>query len=225
MSRVVVTDEWLYKYMPIVDAAMLRAIESEVDYNYIFSENYERKMKKVIRQEARMWVGDFMRFARKAAVVVICILAALFALTMSVEAYRTKFFQTVKEIWEDSVIYTYFSEVNEEGFREMEPQYIPEGYSEVSRVSVDDYFFIMYKDSEGNYISYDQVLATNERYNVMDINYEDQEMLEVNDGIAIISWYADDYVGVFYRTDKYIYILNGNCLTINEIENIIENIK
>ena len=53
-------------------------------------------MKKVIRQEARMWVGDFMRFARKAAVVVICILAALFALTMSVEAYRTKFFQTVK---------------------------------------------------------------------------------------------------------------------------------
>lgn len=224
MSRVVVTDEWLYKYMPIVDAAMLRAIESEVDYNYIFSENYERKMKKVIRQEARMWVGDFMRFARKAAVVVICILAALFALTMSVEAYRTKFFQTVKEIWEDSVIYTYFSEVNEEGFREMEPQYIPEGYSEVSRVSVDDYFFIMYKDSEGNYISWHQVLATDNRYNIIDDSYEVQEIREVNNGIATISIYSNGYIGVHYQKEQYAYIINANNVDLNDIYNILENI-
>lgn len=224
MSRVVVTDEWLYKYMPIVDAAMLRAIESEVDYNYIFSEDYERKMKKVIRQESRMWVGDFMRFARKAAVVVICILAALFALTMSVEAYRTKFFQTVKEIWEDSVIYTYFSEVNEEGFREMEPQYIPEGYSEVSRVSVEDYFFIMYKDGEGNYISWHQVLATDNRYNIIDNSYEVQEIKEVNNGIATISIYSNGYIGVHYQNEQYAYIINANNIELNDIYNILENI-
>lgn len=224
MSRVVVTDEWLYKYMPIVDAAMLRAIESEVDYKYIFSENYERKMKKVIRQEARMWVRDFMRFARKAAVVVICILAALFALTMSVEAYRTKFFQTVKEIWEDSVIYTYFSEVNEEGFREMEPQYIPEGYSEVSRVYMEDYFSIVYNDVNGNYIIWHQVLAMDNRYNVIDDSYEIQEVREVNQGIATISIYSNGYIGVHYQKGKYAYIINSNNIDINEIYIILENL-
>ncbi len=225
MSRVEVTDEWLYKYMPIVDAAMLRAIESEVDNDYIFSENFERKMKRVIRQEAHMWVGDFMRFARKAAVVVICILAALFALTMSVEAYRTKFFQTVKEIWEDSVIYTYFSEVNEEGFREMEPQYIPEGYSEVSRVYMEDMFSLVYKNEMGDYILYDQVLALDERYNIMDTNFEFQETVKIDDTVAIISWYSNDYVGVFYAEDEFVYILTGNNLTIHEIKNILESIE
>lgn len=224
MSRVVVTDEWLYKYMPIVDAAMLRAIESEVDYNYIFSENYERKMKKVIRQESRMWVGDFMRFARKVAVVVICILAALFALTMSVEAYRTKFFQTVKEIWEDSVIYTYFSEVGEEGFREMEPQYIPEGYSEVSRVSGEDTVSIMYRKSEEEYIYYYQTWATEERFNVLDSEYQLQEIKEINKGIATITIYSNGYIGVYYEKDDYIYLLGANGMDIDEIYNILESL-
>lgn len=224
MSRVVVTDEWLYKYMPIVDAAMLRAIESEVDHNYIFSENYERKMKKVIRQEARMWVGDFMRFARKAAVVVICILAALFALTMSVEAYRTKFFQTVKEIWEDSVIYTYFSEVGEEGFREMEPQYIPEGYSEVSRVYMDNIFNVVYKNEEGDYISYYQLLAIDNRFNIVDDGYEKQEISEISHGIATVSIYADGYIGVHYQKGKYVYTINTNNMSVEEIYKILESI-
>lgn len=225
MSRVEVTDEWLYKYMPIVEAAILRAIESEVDRDYIFSEDYENKMKKVIRQEARMWISDFMRFARKVAVVIICILGVLFALTMSVEAYRTKFFQTVKEIWEDSVIYTYFFEVNEEGFREMEPQYIPEGYSEVSRVYMEDMVSLVYEDSDGNYIILDQMLAINGRFNVLDIDYEKQEQKEIGGKFVTISIYSNGYITAWYEQDEYIYILNANKINISDVYDILKKIE
>lgn len=223
MSRVVVTDEWLYKYMPIVDEAILRAIESEVDYNYMFSENYERKMKKVIRQEARMWVRDFMRFARKAAVVVICILAALFALTMSVEAYRTKFFQTVKEIWEDSVIYTYFSEVNEEGFREMEPQYIPEGYEEIKRFNNGDLFTVVYENNLHERIIWDQMLVTDGQYNAWDMQYESQITYQLDRGILFISIYSNGYMISHYECDKYIYIMYTYNITVEDICKMYES--
>lgn len=225
MSRVVVTDEWLYKYMPIVDSAMLRAIESEVDYNYIFSENYERKMKKVIRQEARMWVGDFMRFARKAAVVVICILAALFALTMSVEAYRTKFFQTVKEIWEDSVIYTYFMEVGEESFQQKEPTYVPEGYEEIERFVTDDLFTIVYENESEEQIIWDQMLVTDGQYNTWDTQYETQIVKQLDNGILIISVYSDGYIVSNYECDKYIYILYANSISVEDAYKIYESIE
>lgn len=225
MSHIEVTDEWLYKYIPIVDAAMIRALESEVDTSYEFSEEYERKMKKVIEMEAKMWVQDFFRFVRKAAVVVICILGALFALTMSVEAYRNKFFQTVKEIWEDSVIYTYFSEVSEEGFREMEPQYIPEGYSEVSRVYMEKMLSITYQNNCGDYIILDQMLAIDGRYNILDANYERQEEKEINGKIVTISTYSDGYVAAWYEEGDYIYILNANNINVVDLYYIFENIK
>ena len=52
MEHMEVTDEWLYKYMPVVDRAIIKALESQVDNEYEFSERFERNMKKVIWKEA-----------------------------------------------------------------------------------------------------------------------------------------------------------------------------
>ena len=34
MKRIQVTDEWLYQYMPVVDEAIIRELESQVDESY-----------------------------------------------------------------------------------------------------------------------------------------------------------------------------------------------
>lgn len=47
-----VTDEWLYQHMPVVDNAMITALENQVDREYVFSKRFEQKMQKVIRREA-----------------------------------------------------------------------------------------------------------------------------------------------------------------------------
>lgn len=46
MRSMEVTDEWLYQYMPVVDNAMIKALEGQVDEDYVFSKRFERKMKK-----------------------------------------------------------------------------------------------------------------------------------------------------------------------------------
>ena len=36
-----VTDEWLYEKMPIVDAAMVKRLEDDIDKEYVFSDKPE----------------------------------------------------------------------------------------------------------------------------------------------------------------------------------------
>ena len=53
MSNMKVTDDWLYQYMPVVDEALIRGIEDSTDYEYQFSEQFEKKMEQLIRRENR----------------------------------------------------------------------------------------------------------------------------------------------------------------------------
>ena len=53
MSKIKVTDDWLYQYMPVVDEALIRGIEDSTDYEYQFSEQFEKKMEQLIRREKR----------------------------------------------------------------------------------------------------------------------------------------------------------------------------
>lgn len=39
MNRIQITDEWLYRYMPMAAEAFLEDIEKEIDYKYEFSLN------------------------------------------------------------------------------------------------------------------------------------------------------------------------------------------
>lgn len=48
IDKIIVTDEWLYKYMPIIDVRIINEPENSADYEYqfsdIFIENTEYKM-------------------------------------------------------------------------------------------------------------------------------------------------------------------------------------
>lgn len=128
MERIHVTDEWLYKYMPVVDMAIIHELENQTDYEYEFSNKFERRMKKQIRREAHPWINVFVRQAKKAAVFMICASGLIFLMSMSVAAYRTKFFETVKNIWEDSVLYSHHTDIGEESTLLTENELI-EGYA------------------------------------------------------------------------------------------------
>ena len=53
MERIQVTDEWLYRSMPVAAEALLEDMEKEIDYKYEFTSNFEKKMKRLMRWERR----------------------------------------------------------------------------------------------------------------------------------------------------------------------------
>ena len=68
MRSMEVTDEWLYQYMPVVDNAMIKALEGQVDEDYVFSKRFERKMKKVIRHEAHPMLTGAQQLLKRVAI-------------------------------------------------------------------------------------------------------------------------------------------------------------
>ena len=176
MKKISVTDEWLYKYMPVVDEAIIRELESNTDYEYQFTDKFERRMKKLMRREAHPWIVVFYRLSKKVAILFVCMISSLFVIMMSVQAYRVKFYETVKSVWEDSILYSYFVQQKQEPIQYNEPGYIPEGYQETDKFTSEHLFNITYTNGNGEMITWDQILVQDGGKLIADIEYEQQIM-------------------------------------------------
>lgn len=224
MEKIRVTDEWLYKYMPIVDEAMIRELESNTDYEYRFTNKFEHRMKKLMRREAHPWIGALYRLSEKAAILFVCALSSLFVLTMSVQAYRVRFFETVKSIWEDSVLYSYFAGRDQGIIQCHEPGYIPEGYQETDRIVSEQLFSVIYTNGEGEMITWDQMLVQDGGVFVTDSEYDEWIMKESNGKTFIISLYNKEFVMAYCEYGKYVYVLTADNVSIDEVCSVFDSV-
>ena len=88
-----VTDEWLYEKMPIVDAAMVRQLEVCTQKDYVFSDKFRKRMKRLIQKEKYMYAEkQLKKITQKIAAAAVVMLVGALTVTMSVEAYRVRFF-------------------------------------------------------------------------------------------------------------------------------------
>lgn len=225
MKQMEVTDELLYQYMPIADEMDLDALEAEIaDEEIVLSKKFERRMKRLMWKEEHKWVAGFGKFMARVAVVMLCVLGVSLAVTMSVDAYRSKFFQTVQEIWEDSVVHTY--DVGEEGqeFVPHEPSYIPEGYEEVKRIEASETLNIEYQNKDF-YLCWDQYKIKDGTWNIMDVDYNEQIIKEIENGYIVVNLYDNDVIRAYYEKDQYVYVISAESVSIEEICLIFESIK
>ncbi|MCM1065850.1 MAG: DUF4367 domain-containing protein [Eubacterium sp.] len=224
MKKIIVTDEWLYKYMPVVDEAIIRELEKEIDYEYPFTGRFEHRMKKLIRWEMHPWIGAFYRWSKKAAILFVCVISTLFVITMSVQAYRIKFFETVQSIWEDSILYTYFVDQNPGTIQWNEPGYLPEGYQETEKIILEHWFSVIYTDGDGNTITWDQMLVQDEGKLTVDIEWDQQVIKESSGKNIMISLYLNGSVNAYCEHGKYVYLLTADNLSIDEICRIFDSV-
>ena len=216
-EKIRVTDEWLYKYMPIVDEAIIRELEKETDYDYQFSSRFERRMRKLITREAHPWIGAFYRLPKRAAILFMCVISSIFVITMSVQAYRTRFFETVKSIWKDSILYSYFVDENQGKIQCNEPRFVPEGYQETERIVLEHWFSVTYTNKDGKIITWDQMLVQDGGELIADIEYELQVIKEVNGKNVVISLYLNGFVNAYCEYGEYVYVLTADNLSIDEV--------
>lgn len=223
MERIEVTDELLYKYMPIVDAMIIQELESQVDIEYEFSQKFEKKMKRLIKREAHPWIGVVQNIIRRVAVFFIGVISAILIFTMSVEAYREKFFGVIKTFLEDSVLYSYFSDEKGMTLMSCEPTYVPEGYHELERIESDISLIIIYENDLGEQIVWEQKLVVDGGSLVLDSEYDTQEIREIDDTIATVYLYSDGYAMAYYEHNQYVYYITADRLKSEELFNMINS--
>ena len=217
MKQIEVTDEWLYKYMPIVGEAIIRELEDGTDYGYQFSSEFERKMKLVLWKAEHPWMNTALRQLKRTAILSICVAVSLLVLTMSVEGNRMKLFETIKALREDSVEYTYITDEQDEEFHKRKPAYLPEGYKEVKRSSNDIHFRMVFENSLCERITWDQWLALDKESIVLDTEYDSQMTCEVDGKFVTVFLYSDGFKYAYCENERYVYILTADNMTIDEI--------
>lgn len=223
-KKISVTDEWLYKYMPILNEAIIRELEDNTAYEYQFTDKFQRRMKKLIRREAHLWIGVIYGLLKKAAILFACVAGALFLVTMSVEAYRIKFFTTVRSIMEDRIVYSYSTDKDRGTMQCKEPGYVPEGYQETERIMSEHWFSITYTNEDGKAIIWDQFLAQDGSELIANTEYDWRISREINGSNAVISLYLEGDGFVYYEHGECVYVLTFDNLDIDDICFMLESI-
>lgn len=124
-----------------------------------FSPEFERKMKKLLRDHTR---EIRLKAARKAlgrvAAVIIVIMALGFTITISVQALRVQFFNTIMELAEEYIGFTFSDNKEQPSDNILHPDYLPEGYREDNVEDLLSGTCITYINQDGNQIKLYQQL-------------------------------------------------------------------
>lgn len=209
MKKVQVTDEWLCRYMPVVDDAIIREVESKVSHDYVFTERFEQRMKKVCRREKYAKGLLFLqKMGKRVAMIVLLLLASFLTVTMSVEAYRILFFESIRKLEGDMFRYTYHVEEETE-FVKREPSYIPEGYELVSDESGDNLLFLVYQKESGEQLFFIQEKVTDTLVSYHDAEYDWVEQYTIAGSQLEIYRYVENDASAYFEYGGSVYSIGA----------------
>lgn len=165
-----ITDEMLYEYVPTALDKHIDDILEASPGEHVFSENFLKKMDKVVLshayEECTARVGKNRRIRlilSRAAIIVLVISICCFGVAMSVEAYRNQIFTFFRNIYEDFTEIIISSDKEsvddntEKNFTAADITNIPEGF--ITAISEDSsaHSFRQYENDIGDFICLDQV--------------------------------------------------------------------
>lgn len=150
----------------IFDAMMKVACEEVMDekikaweeanvVEHEFSPEFERKMQKLLRsQTRRSKVIKIRKALSRVAVVIIAVMAAGFTITMSAEALRVQFFNTVSDFAEEYIGFSFRQQVDPPAVVDgiVYPTYIPEGFWKDDSQDISDTIRVVYRNEDGQRI-------------------------------------------------------------------------
>ncbi len=226
MSNMKVTDDWLYQYMPVVDEALIRGIEDSTDYEYQFSEQFEKKMEQLIRRENRdaqkgrwkAFTGRLMQSVRMsagymAAATACAVLLILTGVLMGQQGSGDKAGSApVRE-----------NQGAGADFLEKSPACMPDGYRLVSEQEDATSYEMVYENDTGMTCTLRQEPETADRTAVPDPDLRREESIELNGTLIEIYWYEDGSSYSYCVYENYVYAVEAEQLSAEEIEEIYTN--
>lgn len=140
------TDDDLRQAAPIVRQRMLASLPAPEDCHYDISPTLKEKIRQIIIKDHRRTAIRKLR--KQVAMVALCILLGISSwLAVDTEA-RAAFFQWVREVYEDSVIYHFFGEREPKEIQKHGITSLPQGYEETMRFEEPFMHTVFYESAE-----------------------------------------------------------------------------
>lgn len=166
MNRII-DDDFLYSHMKDAENLMMTAIPDEIELNHQFSKRFLRKMKTLLKYERRTPImRSTVHHAKTAAAVFLIFLSIAFTTTMSVDAYRIRFFEFVTTVWDEltSIVIGSSENADHDTLSPIAPTYVPIGFEIIDQQSDQYENTIRYLHEDGVEILYSQQLTTQSEF-------------------------------------------------------------
>ena len=218
-----ITDDFLYQNMPKAENEILNLIPDEHEIQHKFSWKFKRKMKIIIKEQARTpETKALIMQIKKIAAIFIITISIVFSGIMSVEAYRIMFFNMIKEVWSEltSIVFWSDNSTNVYDLEPVSPLYIPNGY-EILEQSKNEYKnVIIYSDRDRNEIVYTQQAITQSEH-IFDSEDTQTEVINMNN-IQVNILTKNSVTQVYWTDEKSIFFISGK--DENDIIRMVESI-
>ncbi|MEM1891888.1 MAG: DUF4367 domain-containing protein [Nitrososphaerota archaeon] len=198
------TEDGLKSAVIKADRYEMEALPADNEIYYEFSDDFEKKMQKLIHRSKKGYTARGWVAWRRRAVALIAAIIILFASAMSVPAVRASVIEFITEVYE-KFTHIFFDESRSprdasDEFTIYEPAYIPEGFELVNKIT--NGLVLMEYEKENDFLSYGQQRLENVS---MHINTEGVELEELefkgfpakyyfNRGVHNLLWHDNEYM-------------------------------
>lgn len=226
-----ITDEMLYRHAPEARDLWLSTLPSDADIpEHKFSRRFERKMKRLIREQKRSPQANRMiRGLRRVAAIILVIGILSFSGLMTVEAYREKVIEVITQVFHDLTNYRFISEESDSeqhvDLPDITFQYIPDGMEKVEDTARERYRYILYEAQDGNFFELTQtVIVDNSDYEkILDSEDAITEEFYLGDSEAVLNT-KNGTTTIFWTKDHILYSLCGT-IDPTELKSVAEKIN
>ena len=213
----VITDEMLRDSAERACTLYLDTIDKEfaAAQEHIFSAHFARNMRRMIRQQQRTpRMNTFVKAMRKVAVFFAVLLIGSAAVTVSVEAYRTKFISFVKKVTRRATTFEYSIGDVEYLTADLSKSitgYIPETFRPKRIERSARHYYAYYADDSGHDFSIEMIYVDASSSGVVAIDTEGSVLREITvNGYEAILNTKDDERQLIWSVNNVLCQLAGN---------------
>ena len=226
MGEIKVTDDLLKEILPKVSDELVKEWENNTNDDHEFSKEFNRKTKKLIwKNKNKQLLKELSVIGKIAATFVLVFGICFFGNTMVAKANLDVLFKKIEVALEDSYMYVYDEKTGSYCYTMYEPDYVPKGYEEVSRVVHDDFLFINYQNVEGKTIGWKQIMVKSGMIYGSDGEYDEIVEKEYAGENVKIHLYKDGYKTLHYEAGSSIFSISADDISVEEIYQMIKDMQ
>lgn len=211
-----ISEEELYRYAPIAEAAIMATeypSDDEVP-KHQFSRKFEKKMKRLIKDQRRSpAMRRMMTMAKRAAMFVLITTTLTFSCLMTVEAFREKVIAFVTEVFEDMTEFRFFSSSEtSDDMGELTISYLPEGMEEIYSEEREEvpHRIIIFEDAEGSQLTIDQHSVGSSNNYTVALDTEDASVSETEiKGEEATLVIKGEWSAAMWKDNQFVWLVYG----------------
>lgn len=232
MSKIRISDEYLYQCMPVLGEKLAGEYPKEEDMVHVFSDEFEQKMEKLkkrVRQKERYGV-PITTVRRIAAAILIGLAASLAAAihteALTIERIKEKLYE-MEQIVYDTYTESRFDVPGDKAgeFVPLYPTYVPEGYELTIDEGDEEYLTLSYENENGEGIIIGEDLIM-DAMTVTDNNEFVREESAVIKGYEAHIGYRDSgSIEIRWKSDDTMYLVGADELSKEELLKVCESLE